>query len=73
MEELNLKICGMFHSSFQVDLQNQVGSGFNHFLVAVNLCLGKALNVLPGVAMQVTGGIVKAQLGVRPFQINLPY
>ena len=48
------------------ELQNQVGGGLDHFLIAVNLHLGKTLHVLPGVAGQITGGMAEPQFGIGP-------
>jgi len=48
-----------------------VGGGLDHFLIAVNLHLGKTLHVLPGVAGQITGGMAEPQFGIRPLQVDL--
>jgi hypothetical protein len=61
----------MVESSLLRKFDDQVGSGLNHFLISGNFLCGKAIDVLPPIGWQKTGGIVKAIFGVRPFYIHL--
>ena len=65
--------CGIFHPSFLGKLQDQMCSGFQELLVAVDLSRGEAADILPGIIRQIADRRVETILLVGLFDVEDVY